>query len=130
MITLRNGEDGQVQISEDVIAIIANTTALDIDGVVTPEGSFTGSIAELLRKKNFSKGVKVEIDEERNEIALLINIAIKFGYKISEITLDVQKKVKSAIEMMTGLKVVEVNVNVNGINFEKEKKQDKKSDKK
>jgi len=125
MIMLKDDESGQVQISDDVIAVIANTAALEIDGVVATESNFTENIADLLRKKNFARGVKVETDDA--EIKILINLFVKFGYKIPEVTLEVQKKIKSAIEMMTGLIVSEVNVNITGINFEKEKKIDKKS---
>jgi uncharacterized alkaline shock family protein YloU len=128
MITIKDNEDGQIQISEDVVAVIANTAACEVDGVVAPEGNFASGIADLLKKRNFTKGVKVEIVD--SEVHVCINISVKFGYKIPDVTLTVQKKVKSSIEMMTGLKVVEVDVNIMTINYDKEKKQDKKSDKK
>lgn len=116
MIMLKDNESGQVQISEDVIAVIANTAALEIDGVIANTGGFT----EILGKKNSAKGVKIEIDGQ--EVKVSVNMSVKFGCKIPDITLEAQSKIKSSIETMTGLSVTEVNINVTGINFEKEKK--------
>ena len=116
MVMIKDDESGLVQISDDVIAIIANTAALEVEGVVTTHSG----IAEILGKKNFSKGVKVEIND--SQVSLAINLSVKFGYKIPDVMLEVQKKIKSSIETMTGLLVTEINVNVIGINFDKEKK--------
>ncbi len=110
---------GQIQIADEVIAIIAGTAALEVDGVVGMSGNFTGDIAEILGKKNLSKGVKVVVEE--NEVKIDINMLIKFGFKIHEVCVEIQKRVKNAVETMTGLEASEVNVNVTAIHFEKEK---------
>ena len=81
-------------------------------------GGITGDITEMLGMKNLSKGVKVEVGEK--EAAIDIYIIVEYGYKISEVASKVQQNVKDAVETMTGLKVVEVNVNVQGVNIPKE----------
>lgn len=121
MITLKENESGQVQISEDVIAVIANTTALDFKGVAAIGNSFADGIAEMLGKKSFSKGVKVEVINDSN-IKVSLSLSVRFGYKIPDLIFEVQKKIKSSIEDMTGLCVVQININVTSISFEKEKK--------
>ncbi len=120
MIMLKDNESGQVQISDDVIAVIANTAAFEVEGVVVPENNFAGGIAEMLGKKNLTKGVKTEIDGEQVKVS--INLSVKFGYKVPDVANQVQMKIKSSIETMTGLCVTQIDVNVMGINFEKEKK--------
>lgn len=116
MIMLKDNESGQVQISDDVIAVISNTAALEVEGVIGTASGF----ADILGKKNLSKGVKVDVDD--NEVKVSINLSVKFGYKVPDVANEVQKKIKSAIETMTGLTVTQIDVNVTGINFEKEKK--------
>lgn len=125
MTELKTNTDsiGQIQIADEVIAIIAGTAAMEINGVVTTSSNFTGDLAGMLGKKNFSKGVKVEVVE--NEVSIDISILVKFGYKIQEVASEVQKKVKTAIETMTGLEAVEINIIVTGVNLEKEKQKDK-----
>ncbi|MCL2591877.1 MAG: Asp23/Gls24 family envelope stress response protein [Defluviitaleaceae bacterium] len=109
---------GQIQIADEVIATIAGTAALEVDGVASMAGNIT-DIAEFLGKKNLSKGVKVNVtgDEASFEISLLI----KNGYKIQDVCEEVQKRIKIAIETMTGLKATTINVNVSGLSMEKEK---------
>ena len=86
-------------------------------------GGLVGGIAEMLGRKNLSKGVKVEVGER--EAAVDLYIIVKFGVRIPEVALNVQERVKEAIEQMTGLKVVEVNVHVQGVATEEpEKKED------
>ena len=80
------------------------------------------AFAEMLGKKNFSKGVKVEVGEK--EAAVDLYIIVEYGVRIPDIALTVQEKVKSAIENMTGLEVVEVNVHVQGVGFVSEEVED------
>lgn len=110
---------GQIQIADEVIAIIAGTAALEVDGVEAASGVTTGSLAEFFGKKNQSKGVKVSV--ENGEASVELDIAVKFGVKIHLTAADVQKKVKNAIETMTGLNVTVVNVNIAGITLDKPK---------
>ncbi len=108
---------GQIQIADEVIAVIAGTAASEVDGVVTNTGGFGPDFG----KKNMSKGVKVTVNG--NEVKIDLTISVKFGYKIQDVSSDVQKKVKTAIETMTGLFACEVNVNVASVQMEKTSKQ-------
>lgn len=114
---------GQVQISDEVIAVIAGTASMEVDGVVSTSGNLTSDMMERLgAKKNFSKGVKIDVDG--SDVCIDIGIAVKFGVKVQEVATEVQKKVKNAVETMTGLNVLNVNVSVLAVNFEKDKNKD------
>lgn len=116
-------EFGSVKISDDVVAIIAGLAATEVKGVAGMSGGIAGGIAELLGRKNLSKGVKVTIGEK--EVTVDLYIVVEFGVKIPDVAWEVQDKVKKAIETMTGLNVVDVNIHVQGVNMEKEKEQKK-----
>jgi len=109
---------GVVKIAEEVVAIIAAVAASEVKGVASMVGSWTGNITEALGKKNLAKGVKVQVGEK--EAAIDIYITVEYGVRIPEVAWEIQERVKNAVESMTGLKVVEVNIHVQGIKFEKE----------
>jgi len=121
---------GTITISEDVIAIIAGTAAMEIEGVLgtghnikdikdaASIKSIKGGIAGILGYKSLSKGVKVEVVDDEAKIE--INISAEFGVKIHEIAEKVQQNVKTAVETMTGLNVLVVNVNVASVHIGKE----------
>jgi len=109
---------GTVKIANEVVAIIAGLAATEVDGVTGMSGGITGDITEMLGMKNLSKGVKVEVGEK--EAAIDMFLIVDYGSKISEVATKVQRNVKDTVETMTGLKVVEVNVNVQGVNIPKE----------
>lgn len=111
---------GSVKISDEVVSIIAGVAATEIPGVAGMSGGITGGITEILGMKNLSKGVKVELGKE--EVAIDTFIIVDYGSNITEIGQKVQKNVKNSIETMTGLNVVEVNVNIQGVNIQKEPK--------
>lgn len=115
-IKSRNKGSGQVQIADGVIAVIAGTAALEAEGIAGMAGNFAGEIIEKLGRKNFSKGVNINVEDK--SVVINLNLIVKFGFKINETALDVQKRVKTAVETMTGLSVSSVNVNVTGIDFE------------
>ena len=80
-------------------------------------GGFAGGISEVLSgKKNLSKGIKVEVGEKETKID--VNIIVEYGSRIPDVAFDIQNRVKTAVEGMTGLKVVAVNVHVQGVNTE------------
>ena len=110
-------EMGDIRISEEVIAIIASVAAMEVEGVAGMSGGIAGGIAEILGRKNLSKGVKVEVGEK--EAAIDVYVIIEYGSRIPEVSWNVQEKVKQRVEVMTGLNVVEVNIHIQGINFEK-----------
>jgi len=106
-------EIGEVQISNEVVAIIAGLAATEVDGIAGMVGNLKGDLVELLGKKNLSKGVIVDVNE--NVVSLELSIIIHYGASIPEVTKNVQEKVRSAVETMTGLTVEEVNIKVTGV---------------
>lgn len=110
-----NNALGTIRIADEVVSIIAGLAATEVEGVAGMSGGIAGGIAEILGRKNFSKGVKVEVGEK--EAAIDLYIIVKYGVRIPDIALNVQEAVKAAIENMTGLSTVEVNVHVQGVAF-------------
>ena len=108
-------EGGSVRIADDVVAIIAGLAATEVPGVAGMSGGIAGGIAEMLGRKNLSKGVKVEVGE--TEAAVDIHVIVTYNVRIPDVAVKIQENVKKAIETMTGLKVVEVNVHVQGVAF-------------
>ena len=98
-----------------VVAIIAGLAATEVEGVAGMSGGIAGGIAEMLGRKNLSKGVKVEVGEK--EAAADIFVIVTYNVRIPDVALKIQENVKKAIETMTGLKVVEINVHVQGVAF-------------
>ncbi len=119
-------EFGQVKISDDVVIIIAGIAASTIKGVSTTRTGVAEGITNLFSKNNYSKGIKVEVNE--NTVVLDIFINVEYGYKINEVAKEVQMSVKKEIETMTDLQVAAVNVHVLNIVQDKEVK-DKDKDK-
>ena len=107
-------KDGNISISTDVIATIAAIAAKSIDGVSGMVSSLTGGFAELLGKKNPSKGVKVTINGKDVKIDMFV--IVEYGVKIPDVAWEIQGKAKSEVEAMTGLNVTSVNVSVEGVN--------------
>lgn len=116
------GEVGAIRIADEVVGIIAGLAATEISGVAGMSGGLVGGIAEMLGKKNLSKGVKVEVGEK--EAAVDLYLIVEYGIRIPDIALKVQENVKRAIESMTGLDVVEVNVHVQGVGFSQDAKEE------
>ena len=109
---------GSIRVADEVVSVIAGLAAMDVDGVAGMSGGLIGGIADMLGRKNFSKGVKVEVGEK--EAAVDLYIIVKYGIRIPEVALAAQENVKRAIETMTGLSVIEVNVHVQGVGFPEE----------
>lgn len=109
---------GNIKISNEVVAIIAGISSTEIEGVYAMSGGITEGISTILGKKNFSKGVKVETNE--NETKIDVNLIVDYGVKIPEIAAKVQQNIMSAVTNMTGLEVSEINVYIQGINIPKE----------
>lgn len=114
-----NIENGDVQIADSVVAIIAGLAATEVKGVASMAGNITNELVAKLGMKNLSKGVKVDVLEGVVTVALNLNIG--YGYNIYETSRTVQEKVKSAIENMTGLSVADVNIRIAGVVMEQEK---------
>lgn len=104
-----------IKISEEVVKIIAGIAASEVDGVAGMSGGLVGGIAEMLGRKNLSRGVKVQVGER--EAALDIFVIVQYGVSIPAVAQRIQENVRQAVESMTGLKVVEVNIHVQGVSF-------------
>lgn len=115
-------EIGAIKITDEVVAIIAGIAATEVPGVTGMSGGIAGGIAEALGRKNLAKGVKVEVGEK--EAAIDLFIIVEYGFRIPEVAWTIQEKVKQAVEEMTGLNVVEVNIHIQGVNIEREHKKE------
>jgi uncharacterized alkaline shock family protein YloU len=113
-------ELGELRIANEVVAVIAGLAATEVEGVAGMSGGIAGGIAEMLGRKNLAKGVKVEVGEEQAAVDLFT--IVEYGVHIPSIALKIQENVKRAIESMTGLEVVEVNVHVQGVHFPAEER--------
>lgn len=115
-------EGGSIRIADEVVGIIAGLAATEVKGVAGMSGGISSGIAEMLGRKNFNKGVKVEVGER--EAAIDLYIIVEYGVRIPEVAANIQSNVKDAIESMTGLSVVEVNIHVQGVIFPQPEKLD------
>ena len=111
-------EVGQVQIADEVIAVIAGLAATEGDGVAKMNGNITNEIVSKLGMKKLSKGVKIDIEGQDVEVTL--NLVLAYGVSIPRTSKEVQEKVKNAIENMTGMNVKEVNIRIAGIDMGEE----------
>jgi len=109
---------GEVQIADEVVAIIAGLAATEVKGVSAMSGNMTNELVGKLGMKNLSKGVKVLVSPEA--VSVDMALTLDYGYGIPETAKQVQEKVKLAIENMTGLQVSEVNIRIAGVNIVRE----------
>jgi len=110
--------EGRIKIATDVVAAIAGTAALQVRGVVALSSNTV--ISEILSKRSPSKGVTVSVTED--SCVVNVSIVVVYGIEIHAVAVDVQESVNKAVTQMTGLKVAEVNVMIEGISVEKERK--------
>lgn len=111
-------DNNGIKISDDVVAVIAGVAVSEVPGVSGMAGGFAGGISEVLSgKKNMSKGIKVEVGEKETKID--VNIIVEYGTRIPDVAFEIQNRVKKAVETMTGLTVLEVNVHVQGVSTDK-----------
>lgn len=107
-------------ISEEVIGIIAGLAAAEVEGVSGMTLGLVDGINQILgSNKKYSKGVKVEL--QNNEVVIDLYVIVRYGVKIPDVAFSIQNSVKGSVETMTGLKVSAVNINVQGVTFDKEK---------
>lgn len=107
---IREDSIGEIQVAEEVVAIIAGLAATEVEGVASMGGNITKDLVSRLGTKNLSKGVRILMEEEKVTVYITLNIA--YGYAIPQVSGKVQDKVKSAIENMTGLEVAGVNIRI------------------
>ena len=114
-------EENGIKIADDVVATIAGKAAMEVNGVHSMFGGLAGGISEVFGKKTYTKGIKVDNGEKGLKID--VNIIVEYGARIPDVAYEIQNKVKKAIENMTGLTIEEVNVHVQGVNTEIQKKE-------
>lgn len=120
-IIVENQDNSEIRIADDVVAVIAGVAVSEVNGVASMAGGFAGGITEVLSgKKNLAKGIKVEVGEKETKID--VNVIVEYGTRIPDIAFEIQNRVKKAVEAMTGLKVLEVNVHVQGVATDIEEK--------
>ena len=108
------GSNDGIKISNDVVAVIAGVAVSEVPGVASMSGGFAGGISEVLSgKKNLSKGIKVDAGDK--EVKIDVNIIVEYGSRIPDVAFEIQNRVKKSVESMTGFKVEEVNVHVQGV---------------
>ena len=110
---------GTVKIADDVVAMIAALATTEVDGVAAMSGNLTNELLRRVGVKGLSRGARVEVSGKKVKAELAITM--EYGYNIPTTCQKVQAKVKSAIENMTGLEVMDVNIRIAGINVTREK---------
>lgn len=104
----------EIKIADDVVAVIAGVAVSEVPGVAGMAGGFAGGISEVFSgKKNLAKGIKVEVGQKETKVD--VNIIVEYGTRIPDVAFAIQNRVKKAVETMTGLKVIAVNVHVQGV---------------
>lgn len=116
-----SSELGKVEISPEVIEVIASIAASDVEGVASMRGSFASGVVERLGKKTHGKGVKVELTE--SGISIDIYVSMKYGVAIPDVAQKIQDYVRQALLDMTALEATDINVFVVGVQFDSKEKQ-------
>ncbi|NLF46525.1 MAG: Asp23/Gls24 family envelope stress response protein [Syntrophomonadaceae bacterium] len=117
-----NSELGTIKIADEVVATVAGLAAAEVEGVASMSGGWGTDLVEKLGRKNFGKGIRVEVTGEETRIDIFL--VIDYGYQIPKVAEEVQKEVKQAVETMTGLKVSSVNVHIVSVILKKSEAQD------
>ncbi|NEU29597.1 Asp23/Gls24 family envelope stress response protein [bacterium LRH843] len=112
----QKAELGKVEISPEVIEVIAGIAASEVEGVATMRGNFAAGVAERLGRKNHGKGVKVELGEDG--ITVDVSVIITYGAAVPEVAKFIQINIKQALQTMTAIELEAVNVHVVGVQFE------------
>ena len=113
-------KSGTITFANEVLEIIVGVAACDIPGVAGMSGGLKDGIVEMLGKKNLGKGIKLSFQDD--VISIDCYVVALFGYSVIEIAKNVQEKVTSAVESMTGRTVRSVNVEICGITLPKDSK--------
>jgi uncharacterized alkaline shock family protein YloU len=113
-----NTQEGNIRISDDVVATIAGLAALETPGIAAMSGGLSEGWAKRLSGKNVQKGVSVEVGQV--EAAIDLRVIVMYGMPIQEVCRQLQLNVREAVQNMTGLGVVEINVKVEGVAFKDE----------
>jgi len=135
VLETNRSELGIMKIADEVLGIVAGIAILEVEGVAAMSGGLVGGIAEMLGRKNLSKGIK--LDKSEQELEIEVNIIVEFAVNIPRLTGEVQRQVVERVEKITGARVAAVNVNIEGVHLPEEERDtgeeeqlEKQSDKK
>lgn len=117
-IIKEDGGIGTVKVADEVVAIIAGLAATEVKGVAHLMGNITNDMVARVGVKKLSHSVRVEVLE--NMVTIDLALEIDLGCSIPEVSLQVQEKVKNAVENMTGMKVTDVNIQIAGVKMSEE----------
>jgi len=112
-------EKGSINISEDVVAVIAATAAIEVEGVHGLYHTHGKELINMIGKRLLSRGVKLDIDGD--DVTIDVYIVAEMGYSVSEVGAEAQKAVASAVESAVGVTVKAVNVHICGVSLKKQK---------
>ena len=124
-VQLETNNNGTVSFATDVIATIVGLATTEVEGVNSMYGGSTTSLADIFtRRSNNTKGLTrgVRVDMADNALSVAVSIIVDYGFPVPEIARSIQENVKKAVETMSGLTVTNVNVHVQGVNFDREMK--------
>ncbi len=110
--------EDKIRISEEVIATIAGIAATEITDVASLSSGFVDGIAGMLGKKSPGRGIKVELKD--TQVSIDISVVMQYGCKIHEVAREMQTRVRTAVEDMTGLEVLNVNISILGVSMGKD----------
>ena len=114
-LKIKEDKIGEIRVADDVVSIIAGLAATEVEGVGSMAGNITNEIVAKTGIKNLSKGVHVDVIDGIVTVDLDLNI--KYGYAIPEVSGNVQERVRTAIETMTGLTVGTINVRIASVDM-------------
>ncbi|MED1561481.1 hypothetical protein AJ85_03625 [Alkalihalobacillus alcalophilus ATCC 27647 = CGMCC 1.3604] len=112
----QKSELGKVEISPEVIEVIAGIAASEVEGVANMRGNFASGVAEKLGRKNHGKGVRVDLNDDG--ILVDVSVVIMYGVSVPEVAKLIQTNIQQALQTMTAIQLNAINVHVVGIQFE------------
>ena len=115
VLKLKEDKLGEIRVADEVVTFIVVLVATEVDGVSSMSGNITNEIVSKIGIKNLSKGVKVDVIDGIVTVDLSLNI--KYGFAIPDVSANVQERVRSAIETMTGLEVGTINVKIASVDM-------------
>lgn len=116
---IKDDANGGVNIADEVVAIIAGLAATEVEGVASLAGNLTNEVISKAGANKLAKGVKV-LSVDDGKLAVRMSVNISFGYEIPKICQQIQEKVKSSIENMTGLEVASVDIKIAAVSVDNE----------
>ena len=114
-LKIKEDQMGVIRVADDVVSIIAGLAATEVEGVASMAGNITNEIVAKTGIKNLAKGIRVEVLD--GIVTVDVNLNIRYGYAIPEVSGNVQERVRTAIETMTGLEVGTINVRIASVDM-------------